>query len=114
MKKYGKQFGRILYLTAFCGWWGFLYPQLILPQGTYRITYTKEVEEDMFMGDSSVGDNSMGDDSMRDNSMEKLFMEELTGEDLLKELESSEENTICIKSRLWTWLQNYLWENDNE
>ena len=109
MKKFGKQFGWILYLTAFCGWWGFLYPQLILPQGTYRITYTKEMD-----GDMSVDSMSMGDSSMGDSLMEELSMEGLTGEDLLKELESNEENTICIKSRLWTWLQDYLWENDNE
>ena len=97
MKKFGKQFGWILYLTAFCGWWGFLYPQLILPQGTYRITYTKELD-----GDMSVDSMSMGDSSMGDSLMEELSMEGLTGEDLLKELESNEENTICIKSRLWT------------
>ena len=109
MKKFGKQFGWILYLTAFCGWWGFLYPQLILPQGTYRITYTKELN-----GDMSVDSMSMGDSSMGDSLKEELFMDGLTGEDLLKELESSEENTICIKSRLWTWLQDSLWENDNE
>ena len=70
-------FGTLL----FCGWWGFLYPQLILPEGTYRITYEEK---------------------------------ELTGEDLLKELESNEENTICIKSKLFSMLQELLWENDNE
>ena len=78
----------ILCMILFCGWWGFLYPQLVLPEGTYKITYAKE------------------------NTDEENVV--FTGEDLLKELESNKENTICIKSKLLTMLQEFLWENDDE
>ena len=78
----------ILCMILFCGWWGFLYPQLVLPEGTYKITYANE------------------------NTDEENVV--LTGEDLLKELESNKENTICIKSKLLTMLQEFLWENDDE
>ena len=78
----------ILCMILFCGWWGFLYPQLVLPEGTYKITYANE------------------------NTDEENVV--LTGEDLLKELESNKENTICVKSKLLTMLQEFLWENDDE
>ena len=92
-----------------CGWWGFLYPQLILPEGTYRVTYDGRNPDKVSVSKEPSEDNP----TYMTGKMDETDIT-LTGEDLLKELESSEENTICIKSKLFSMLQELLWENDNE
>lgn len=99
----------ILCMILFCGWWGFLYPQLVLPEGTYRITYAKEDTDSTTVSEyEEVNDKNIltGHTDVKDDA--------LTGEELLKELESNKENRICIKSRFLTMLQEFLWENDDE